>query len=212
MVLILFVFLESYEFAHQPGKIYYKSTQVRDEIVAETERTCGAGRQNISPIPISLKINSKTSIFLLGTFFWIKLKILVTDLTIVDLPGLTRIAVSGQDEKIVKDIHEMVLSFVQKETALILAITPANQDIANSSALKMARQVDPTGSRTIGVVTKIDLMDDGTNCLDILQNKSFKLEKGFIGLVNRNQKQISTGMSYESSLEAEKNFFQHSPV
>jgi len=49
-----------------------------------------------------------------------------------------------------------------------MAVTPANQDLANSDALKLARRVDPLGERTIGVLTKIDLMDEGTNCVDVM--------------------------------------------
>lgn len=49
-----------------------------------------------------------------------------------------------------------------------MAVTPANMDLANSDALKLARKVDPNGERTIGVLTKIDLMDQGTNCLDVI--------------------------------------------
>jgi dynamin 1-like protein len=52
-----------------------------------------------------------------------------------------------------------------------MAVTPANQDLANSDALKLAKKVDPYGERTIGVLTKLDLMDKGTNCLDIIQGK-----------------------------------------
>jgi replication fork clamp-binding protein CrfC len=51
--------------------------------------------------------------------------------------------------------------------SIILAISPANQDIATSDAIKMAREVDPTGERTWGVLTKLDLMDKGTNALDV---------------------------------------------
>ena len=49
-----------------------------------------------------------------------------------------------------------------------MAVSPANQDLANSDGLKLARRVDPSGERTIGVLTKIDLMDQGTNCMDII--------------------------------------------
>ena len=49
-----------------------------------------------------------------------------------------------------------------------MAVSAANQDLANSDALKLSRRVDPTGERTIGVLTKIDLMDNGTNAIDIL--------------------------------------------
>jgi dynamin 1-like protein len=49
-----------------------------------------------------------------------------------------------------------------------MAVSPANQDLANSDALKLARKVDPYGDRTIGVLTKVDLMDEGTNALEII--------------------------------------------
>lgn len=58
--------------------------------------------------------------------------------------------------------------YCSPKTAIIMAVSPANQDIANSDALKLARRVDPFGERTIGVLTKIDIMDKGTNCLDII--------------------------------------------
>ena len=48
----------------------------------------------------------------------------------------------------------MILSYVRRESCLILAVTPANTDLAASDAIKMARQVDPEGRRTIGVITK----------------------------------------------------------
>ena len=59
-----------------------------------------------------------------------------------------------------------------KESCLILAVSPANQDLANSDALKLAKEVDPEGLRTIGVITKLDLMDQGTHAKDILGSSS----------------------------------------
>lgn len=53
---------------------------------------------------------------------------------------------------------------VQGDNAIILAVTPANADLATSDALRIAREVDPTGDRTIGVLTKVDIMDRGTDC------------------------------------------------
>ncbi len=55
-----------------------------------------------------------------------------------------------------------VNKFIEKSNSIILAITPANTDLANSDSLLVARQVDPNGLRTIGVITKLDLMDKGT--------------------------------------------------
>ena len=66
-----------------------------------------------------------------------------------------------------------------------MAVTPANQDLANSDSLKLARKVDPQGNRTIGVLTKVDIMDEGTNCVDIIQGKVYPLKLGYIGVVCR---------------------------
>ena len=67
-------------------------------------------------------------------------------------------------------------------------MTAANTDVANSDALKMAREVDPDGERTIGVVTKIDLMDQGTDALDLLHGKIYPLYLGYYGVKCRSQK------------------------
>ena len=89
-----------------------------------------------------------------------------------------------------------------------MAVTPANQDLANSDALKLARRVDPQGERTIGVLTKIDLMDEGTNCVDVLQGKVYPLRLGYIGVVCRSQKDIMSGKPIKDALAAEDNFFK----
>ena len=76
------------------------------------------------------------------------------------------------------------------KTAIIMAVCAANVDLANSDALKMAKKVDPFGERTIGVITKIDLMDEGTNALDLLSGKIYPLKLGYVGVVCRSQKDI----------------------
>lgn len=53
------------------------------------------------------------------------------------------------------------MQYIKNPNAIILSVTSANTDLANSDALKMAREVDPKGDRTVGVLTKIDLMDPG---------------------------------------------------
>jgi len=63
-----------------------------------------------------------------------------------------------------------------------LALSPANADLANSDSLKMAREVDPQGERTIGVLTKIDLMDEGTNAIDLLNGSVYPLKLGYYGV------------------------------
>jgi len=68
------------------------------------------------------------------------------------------------------------------------------------------------GKRTIGVLTKLDLMDHGTNALDILSGRVYPLKLGFIGVVNRSQQDIIGNKSLGDALEAEREFFKHHPA
>ena len=154
-----------------------------------------APAQGISNKPINLKIFSPH----------------VLNLTLVDLPGLTKVAVGDQPEDIEHQIEEMLYAYIVRDNTIILAVTPANQDLANSDALKLARKVDPRGDRTIGVITKLDLMDEGTDALEILENKFLPLKKGYIGVVNRSQKDIDNKKELPLALEAERKFFLSSP-
>jgi len=92
--------------------------------------------------------------------------------------------------------------------SIILAISPANVDLANSDSLKLARTVDPEGRRTLGVLTKLDLMDSGTNGIEILTGRVYPLKLGFIGVVNRSQQDIMQDKRMEEALAAEEEFFQ----
>lgn len=76
---------------------------------------------------------------------------------------MTKVPIGDQPLDIEQQIRSMILEFIEKETCLILAVTPATMDLANSEALKLAKEVDPHGLRTIGVITKLDLMDKGTD-------------------------------------------------
>ena len=67
------------------------------------------------------------------------------NITLIDLPGMTKIAVGDQPHDIGQQINDMILQFISRETCLILAVTPANQDLATSDALQMARSADPEG-------------------------------------------------------------------
>ena len=78
--------------------------------------------------------------------------------------------------------------------------------LANSESLKLARSVDPQGRRTIGSLTKLDLMDAGTNALDILTGRVYPLKLGFIGIVNRSQQDINSEKSMSDAMESETEF------
>ena len=149
------------EFLHQPGRTYTDFEEIREEIQAETDRTTG-NNKGVSNKQIRLKICSPN----------------VLTMTLVDLPGITRVAVGDQPEDIETQIRNMILSYIKKETCLILAVTPANSDLANSDALTLSKQVDPEGKRTLGVITKLDIMDRGTNAVKYLKGEVVPLRLG----------------------------------
>eukprot|EP00252_Welwitschia_mirabilis_P022576 TRINITY_DN6142_c0_g1_i1.p1 TRINITY_DN6142_c0_g1~~TRINITY_DN6142_c0_g1_i1.p1 ORF type:complete len:616 (-),score=86.79 TRINITY_DN6142_c0_g1_i1:289-2136(-) len=182
------------EFLHRPEKRYTDFARVRHEIQEETDRLTGRTKM-ISPVPIHLSIYSPN----------------VVNLTLIDLPGLTKVAVEGQPESIVEDIEDMVRSYVEKPNCIILAISPANQDIATSDAIKLAREVDPTGERTFGVLTKLDLMDKGTNALDVLEGRAYRLQHPWVGVVNRSQADINRSVDMIAARRKEREYFATSP-
>lgn len=133
-------------------------------------------------------------------------------MTLVDLPGITKVPIGDQPKDIEEQIRKMLLQFISKPNCIILAISPANADLANSDALKLSEEVDKKGVRTLGVLTKLDLMDEGTDALDILNGKVYQLRRGFIGVVNRSQKDIDTQKSITKSLEDEENWFKNHKI
>uniref|UniRef100_A0A673L5N7 Dynamin-type G domain-containing protein n=1 Tax=Sinocyclocheilus rhinocerous TaxID=307959 RepID=A0A673L5N7_9TELE len=134
------------------------------------------------------------------------------NLTLIDLPGITKVPVGDQPADIEHQIRDMIMQFICRESCLILAVTPANTDLANSDALKLAKDVDPQGQRTIGVITKLDLMDEGTDARDVLENKLLPLRRGYIGVVNRSQKDIDGKKDIRAALAAERKFFLSHPA
>ncbi|XP_028827938.1 dynamin-2 isoform X2 [Denticeps clupeoides] len=183
------------EFLHCKGRKFVDFDEVRSEIEAETDRITGSNK-GISPVPINLRVYSPN----------------VLNLTLIDLPGMTKVPVGDQPVDIEHQIRDMLMQFITKESCLILAVTPANTDLANSDALKIAKEVDPQGMRTIGVITKLDLMDEGTDAREILENKLLPLRRGYIGVVNRSQKDIDGRKDIRAALAAERKFFLSHPA
>jgi dynamin 1-like protein len=181
------------EFGHLPGKRFADFLQIRREIEEDTARVAGSNK-GISKQPIHLRIYSPH----------------VVNLMLVDLPGITKIPVGEQPQDIENQIRQLVLEYISRPNSVILAVTPANSDLVNSDALKIAREVDPSGSRTIGVLTKLDLMDAGTHAADILMNRaSFRLKLGFIGVVNRSQHDINVNKPISEAARQEMEFFRN---
>lgn len=183
------------EFLHAPGKTFTSDVEIQAEIVRETERVAGKNKQ-LSPTALIMKVFS----------------VEVVDLTLIDLPGLTKVPVGDQPPDIEKLVRAMIHSYIEKPNTIILAVHPANTDLATSDALQMARRVDAHGLRTLGVITKVDLMDSGTNALDMLQGRVIPLRRGYVGVVNRSQADLEARVPIPEARSKERTFFQAHPV
>ena len=121
----------------------------------------------VSDDPIQLNIYSPT----------------IPNLTLIDLPGYIQIHDKDQPETLKEKISQLCEKYI-RDTNVILAISAADVDLANSTALRASRRVDPKGLRTIGVITKMDLVspEEGKK---ILLNNRYPLRLGYIGVVCR---------------------------
>ncbi|KAJ5226209.1 hypothetical protein N7468_007434 [Penicillium chermesinum] len=107
----------------------------------------------------------------------------VPDLSMIDLPGYIQVAGHDQPPELKQKISDLCDKYIQPPN-IILAISAADVDLANSTALRASRRVDPRGQRTIGVITKMDLVDPERGH-DILTDKKYPLRLGYVG-VNEN--------------------------
>jgi len=180
------------EFGHLPGQKFYDFEEIRREIEEETRRHTQKRGTIVSPVPMTLRIVSPH----------------LPGLSMVDMPGITKVAIDGQPKSIVQELENMAREYVKHENVIVLAVTPANADLATSDALRLAREVDPTGERTIGVLTKIDIMDPGTDCFEVLNGSSYSLRNGWIGVVNRGQRDIDSKMGMDQARAKEMEFFK----
>lgn len=179
------------KFLHTKNQIFTDFDEIRQEIENETERISG-NNKGISDEPIHLKIFSPN----------------VVNLTLVDLPGITKVPVGDQPKDIEIQIRDLILKHISNPNCIILAVTAANTDMATSEALKVAREVDPDGRRTLAVVTKLDLMDAGTDAMDVLMGRVIPVKLGIIGVVNRSQLDINNKKSVADSIRDEHAFLQ----
>lgn len=147
-------------------------------------------QDHVSVEPIQLKIYSP----------------FVPDLNLVDLPGYIRVTSSKQPPELRQKILELCRRYIQ-EPNIILAISAADVDLANSDALRESRKVDPTGIRTLGVLTKMDTIQprEGVN---LLRHNDYDLSLGFIGVVNRPPKNRENRSIFEAE-EDDEFFIQH---
>ncbi|CAI5688590.1 unnamed protein product [Oreochromis niloticus] len=183
------------------GKISYrdfeekiKEPELVEKMIREAQLKLVGNEDGISSELISLEIASPD----------------VPDLTLIDLPGIARVAVDGQSADIGDKIKTMIQTVISKQETINLVVVPCNVDIATTEALNMAKLVDPDGERTLGVLTKPDLVDKGTeeNVVKIVHNEVIPLKKGYMVVKCRGQKEITGKVSLSEALKNEEAFFK----
>jgi replication fork clamp-binding protein CrfC len=173
---------------------------IRKEIEVQTDVIAGKGKA-ISSVPIMIKIYSPY----------------VPDLSLVDLPGLTMVACTdkGQPADIKKQIRDLVSSYISQERTIILAVMQARPDLEVDMALELAKEHDPEGKRTMGILTKIDLMNKDTDISDYLQDlaisRSLHLHYGYYAVINRTSAEVET-MNVQEGFAKEQEYFKSHPV
>lgn len=169
-----------------------------EKIKIMSELIAQRGKNGFSHHSVSIKITARDS----------------PDLTLIDLPGIVRTTTAGQDNAVIYQVNEMINQYISLPNTIILAVIPSNQDIATVDILERAIQVDPTGSRTIGVLTKPDLIGPGSEdeVVQVLLNIRKPLKLGYIMVKNVSQKQLNESISVEEARQDEITFFQKHPV
>nr|XP_009927718.1 PREDICTED: interferon-induced GTP-binding protein Mx-like [Haliaeetus albicilla] len=189
--------------ASQPwkGKICYRNISVELQNASEVEKAIrqaqdvvAGTRGAISGELISLEIRSPD----------------VPDLTLIDLPGIARVAVGDQPKDIGEQIKMLLKKIIGCKETLNLVVVPCNVDIATTEALKMAQEVDPSGERTLGILTKPDLVDRGTeeSILNIIRNLVIPLKKGYMIVKCRGQQDIHNKVALAAAIQQERKFFE----
>ena len=182
-------------FEERKGVKFTDFIKVRETIEALTDEVCKTNK-NIIDKPIVLNVYSQTC----------------PDLTLVDLPGVTRVPIGDQPKNIEQITKDMARRYVEDPLTIILCVIAANSDIATSDGLKLAKEIDTTGSRTIGVLTKLDIMDAGTDAKKVLMNEEIPLKLGYVGVKNRSKQDLNNKISMAETQRKEREFFKSHPV
>ena len=169
--------------------------KVRETIEKLTDDVC-KDEKNIVDKPIVLNVYSQTC----------------PDLTLIDLPGITRVPVGKQPKNIEEITKTMAKRYCEDPSTIMLCVIAANSDIATSDGLKMAKELDKKGTRTLGVLTKLDIMDKGTDAKKVLLNQEIPLKLGYIAVKNRSKQDLIDKISMEETIKKEHDFFKNHPV
>ena len=182
-------------FEERKGQKFTDFNKVREMIETLTDEVCKEDK-NIVDKPIVLNVYSQTC----------------PDLTLVDLPGVTRVPVGKQPKNIEQITKDMATRYIKDPLTIILCVIAANSDIATSDGLKLAKEIDVGGSRTLGVLTKLDIMDAGTDARKALLNEEIHLKLGYVGVKNRSKQDLVNKIPMGEALKKEKEFFKSHPI
>ena len=182
-------------FEEKKGVTFKDFNKVRETIESLTDDVCKKDK-NIVDKPIVLNVYSQTC----------------PDLTLIDLPGVTRVPVGDQPKNIEEITKKMARRYCEDPLTIILCVIAANSDIATSDGLKMAKEIDVNGTRTLGVLTKLDIMDKGTDARKALMNEEIHLKLGYVGVKNRSKQDLIDKIPMQEAFRKEKEFFLNHPV
>ena len=135
-------------------------------------------------------------------------------LSIVDLPGLIAVANEDQTEADMQAVHDLVDAYVQNTRTIILAVVQANNDIANQGIIQKSKKFDRHGERTIGIITKPDLLNAGTESriAALAKNQdTTRLKLGFFLLKNPSPSDLAAGYCHRDREHHERTYFAASP-
>jgi GTP-binding protein EngB required for normal cell division len=138
----------------------------------------------------------------------------IPDLSLIDLPGYIQVAAENQPRELKRKISELCDKYIRGPN-IILAISAADTDLANSTALQASRRVDPRGERTIGVITKMDLVEPEKGAA-ILNDRQYPLRLGYVGVISKLPPQTGlfrreTGNLLAGITKNEKSYFGSHP-
>ncbi|CAL5033792.1 unnamed protein product [Urochloa decumbens] len=162
--------------------------EVADAIDAATAEMAGSGK-GISDAPITLVVRKRG----------------VPDLTLVDLPGITRVPVQGQPEDIYDQIARIIRAYIAPKESIILNVLSATVDFPTCESIRMSQQVDRSGERTLAVVTKADRAPEGL--LEKVTMDDVHIGLGYVCVRNRVGDE-----TYEDARAAERRLFEEHPL
>jgi len=110
-------------------------------------------------------------------------------LPLVDLPGLIHAENKQQSANDINLVSSLVQSYMAESRSIILAVVSAKNDYANQIVTKLARDVDPMGVRTLGIITKPDTLYVGSESekafVNLAKNEDVTFRLGWHVLKNR---------------------------